>query len=232
MKSRLGVQLGELIVPLEYDSVSESDGMITVFLNPVAEPVDYQLSQSDNSAIVQVKNLDIPVLSITVHEDSSPFTTESSSTPILFEITATIPFTTKTVFNFEITESADFLAPSENTKTFDTFPAGQSSYILPLRFDDDQIHEIHGTVSVTLTKDTTDPPQYLVNAHGEGRSATAHVKDDELPFLMVRPVSDAVIEGSPVEFELFTNSIRDESFMVNLSLSGNLNFLQALPSPT
>ncbi len=95
-----GSTTGELIVPLEYDSVSESDGMITVTLNPVAEPVDYQLSQSDNSAIVQVKNLDIPVLSITVHEDSSPYTTESSSTAILFEITATIPFTTKTVFNF------------------------------------------------------------------------------------------------------------------------------------
>ena len=62
------------------------------------------------------------------------------------------------------------------------------------------------------------------------RTATAEVEDDELPYVMIRSVSAAVIEGSPVGFELYTDSIRTEVFTVNLEISGQTNFLQDSPA--
>ena len=226
-----GSQTGELIIPLEYDTVTEPDGMIMVTLESATQSGDYQLTQSNTPATVEVKNLSIPVLSIAVHQVSLPYATESDSSPILFEITTTIQFTEATIFNFAITETAEFLDSTEKSKTFDAFPAGQSNYILPIQFDDDDIHELHGTVSVTLTAGNSEPPQYLVIASAEGKTATAEVKDDELPLIMIRPVSNAVLEGNPVGFELYTNSIRTETYTVNLSMSGTTNFLQTASSP-
>ncbi len=226
-----GSKTSELIIPLEYDTVSEDDGMIMVTLGSATQSGDYQLTQSNTPAKVNVKNLAIPVLSIAVHQDSLPHTTESSSSPILFEVTTTIQFTESTVFNFEITESAAFLSSNEKLRTFDVFPAGQSSYIMPIRIDDDEIHELHGTVTVTLTESSSDSPQYVVNSNTEERTATVEVKDDELPNIKVRPVADAVIEGNSVGFELFTNSIRTETFIVNLKISGNTSFLKDSPFP-
>ncbi len=226
-----GTMTGELIVPIKYDPNSDSDGTIRVSIDRVMNPVDYQASQNDARATVTVKNLAVPILSIAVHQDSLPHTTESSSSPILFEVTTSIQFTEETVFNFEITETADFLSSAEKLKSFDVFPDGQSSYTLPIRIDDDQIHELHGAVTVTLTAGTSDPPQYVVNANPEEGTATAEIKDDELPSIMIRPVADAVIEGNPVGFELYSNSIRTETFTVNLNMSGTTNFLQTASSP-
>ena len=192
-------------------------------------PVDYQQSQTNNTATVMVKNLTVPVLSIAVHQDSLPHATESDSSPILFEITTTSQFSVKTVFNYDISETADFLDSAEKLKTVDTFPAAASSYVLPIRFNDDQVQELNGAVTVTLAEDTGDQPLYAVNANPEERTATADVNDDELPYVMIRSVSAAVIEGNPVGFELYTDSIREETFTVNLEISGQTNFLQDSP---
>ena len=225
-----GNTTGELIIPIKYDTNSDSDGSITVRIDEVMNPVDYQQSQTNNTATVMIKNLLLPVLSVAVHQDSLPHATESDSSPILFEITTTSQFSVKTVFNYEVTETADFLAPSEKLKTVDTFPAGETNYVLPIRFNDDQIQESNGAVSVTLAEDTGDEPLYVVNANPEERTATVDVEDDELPYVMIRSVSAAVIEGSPVGFELYTDSIRAEVFTVNLEISGQTNFLQNSPS--
>ena len=225
-----GNTIGELVIPINYDPNSDSDGSLTVRIDDVMNPVDYQQSQTNNEATVTIKNLDLPVLSIAVHQDSLPHATESDSSPILFEISTTSQFSVKTVFNYEVTETADFLAPSEKLKTVDTFPAGETNYVLPIRFNDDQIQESNGAVSVTLAEDTGDEPLYVVNANPMERTATADVADDELPYVMIRSVSAAVIEGSPVGFELYTDSIRTEVFTVNLEISGQTNFLQDSPS--
>ena len=225
-----GSTTGELIIPIKYDINSDSDGSITVRIDYVMNPVDYQQSQTNNTARVVVKNFSLPVLSIAVHQDSLPHATESDSSPILFEITTTSQFSVKTVFNYEVTETADFIDSAEKLKTVDTFPAGASSYVLPIRFNDDQEQELNGAVSVTLVDDTGDNPLYAVNANPEQRTATADVEDDELPYVMIRSVSAAVLEGNPVGFELYTDSIRAEVFTVSLEISGQTNFLQDSPS--
>ena len=225
-----GSTTGELIIPIKYDTNADSDGSITVRIDRVMNPVDYQQSQTNNTAMVMVKNLDLPVLSIAVHQDSLPQAIESESSPILFEITTTSQFSVKTVFNYDLSETADFLDSAERLKSVDTFPAGASSYVLPIRFNDDQVQELNGAVTVTLAEDTGDQPLYAVNANPEERTATADVNDDELPYVMIRSVSAAVIEGSPVGFELYTDSIREETFTVNLEISGQTNFLQDSPS--
>ena len=136
----------------------------------------------------------LPRPEVTVASDGA--VTEGS--PALFTLTRTGDTAQPLDVDYEVTASGDFgVTAFEATLAF---LANNATVQVSVPTTGDSIHEAHGSVTVTLTADTSADPAYLP---GDPAAATAAVRDDD-----DSPTTGTVtITGTPTEGETLTADI-------------------------
>ncbi len=147
----------------------------------------------------------LPRPEVTVASDSD--VTEGSAA--VFTLTRTGATTGTLDVAYEVTVSGDFgVTPGTDTAMFE---AGSSTVQVSLTTTDDSTHEAHGSVTLTLTADTSADPAYLL---GDPSTATATVRDDDdSPTTGSVTVTGTATEGETLTAD--TSAIADEDGLDN-----------------
>ncbi len=149
----------------------------------------------------------LPRPEVTVASDGD--VTEGS--PAVFTLTRTGATTGTLDVAYEVTATGDFgVTPSTGTATF---PANSATVQVSVATTDDSTHEAHGSVTVTLTADTSAAPAYLLGAPS---TATAAVQDDDDS----SATGSVTVTGTPTEGETLTadtSGLTDADGLANAS---------------
>ena len=196
-----------IAIPLTYDQAIETENgkvKITLQEDPNRNPDDrtqgayYNLAQTADDRVAEVDVLanSSPEVSIAVHMDSMNGTSEGNK--VKFAITAT-PLSGQTqdsnlVIGVLITEedSSNFLPAVDTRPTNVPINASATTGVLEVTLDDDNIHEIGGSIKATLQADTMYPPTYVLAPDVTEQSATASVSDNDTPVISIAVHDDSL----------------------------------------
>ena len=228
-----------IAIPLTYDQAIETENgkvKITIQRDPNRDPDDetqgafYNLAKlaEDRVAEVDVLANTSPEVSIAVHMDSMNGTSEENK--VKFSITAA-PLTGQTqdsnlVIGVLITEedTSNFLPAVDSRPTSVAINASATTGVLEVTLDDDNIHELGGSIKATLQADTTYPPTYVLASDVTEQSATANVTDNDTPEISIavhEDSQDGVLEapGAIVKFLISSETAPYEDTTIEFAVS-------------
>ena len=230
-----------IAIPLTYDQAIETENgkvKITLQDDPNRNPDDrtqgayYNLAQSADDRVAEVDVLanSSPEVSIAVHMDSMNGTSEGNK--VKFTITAA-PLTGQTqdsnlVVGVFITEedTSNFLPPVDTRPTSVTINAGATTGELEVTLDDDNIHELNGSITATLQTDTANPLNYVLHPTSP-TSATANVTDNDTPEISIAVHEDSlpsVLEapGGIVKFLITSTTAPYEDITIEFEVTNTM----------
>ena len=190
----------EFEVELDDDEMIEDPGQIAVTVLPSTSSPSNYLVHAQNWAIVQVDSND-PTLSIAYSGTSNAISEDQTA---IFTITSNDAYTTRdlTVF-LEVTQSGQFLDRGQSRFPSVTINSGETTVMVPIEFENDDVEEPFGSVEVTLLPDRGN--LYFIDE--TAKSAFVFVRDDDdglqLPTVSISGRTDSIVEG---EYAVFTVS--------------------------
>ena len=197
------------------DSVAQGAGTVTATLTGVtSSPTTYRIG-SPASATVTVTDDDGPLQNSVIITAVTDSVVEGN--PVRFTVTAAPAPAKDLTLNVSVRETG----PRRTTGTLPTsmtIPASNTSRELTLDTANDSVIERASTVTARLTGITSSPSPHSI---GSPASATVTVTDDDGSLqnsVIIRPVTDSVIEGDPVRFRITAVPAPEEDLTLNVSV--------------
>ena len=189
----------EFEVELDDDATIEDPGQIAVTVLPSTD--SSYLVHAQNWAIVQVDSND-PTLSIAYSGTGNAISEDEMA---MFTITSNVPYTTRNLIVFlEVTQSGEFLDAGQSRFPTTTIVSGQTTVMLSVEFEDDEVEESFGSIEVTLLPDRSN--LYFIDE--TAKSAFVFVRDNDdglqLPTVSISGSTDSIVEGEDAEFVIST----------------------------
>ena len=197
------------------DSVAQGAGTVTATLTGVtSSPTTYRIG-SPASATVTVTDDDGPLQNSVIITAVTDSVVEGN--PVRFTVTAAPAPAKDLTLNVSVRETG----PRRTTGTLPTsmtIPASNTSRELTLDTANDSVIERASTVTARLTGITSSPSPHSI---GSPASATVTVTDDDGSLqnsVIIRPVTDSVIEGDPVRFRITAVPAPEEDLTLSVSV--------------
>ena len=191
----------EFEVELDDDAEIEDPGQIAVTVLPSTSSPSNYLVHTQNWAIVQVDSND-PTLSIAYSGTGNAISEDQMA---MFTITSNVAYTTRdlTVF-LEVTQNGQFLDAGQSRFPSVTINSGETTVMVPIEFDNDDVEEPFGSVEVTILPDRDN--LYFIDE--TTKSAFVFVRDNDeglqLPTVSISGRTDSIVEGEDAEFVIST----------------------------
>ena len=230
--SKTSTYSANLSMEIPDNVVDEANGWVKVRLSNDPEGgLDYFVSVGLESALVEVTDNDIPVISISnapdVAEDgTAKFVLTSDIQPQPLDIR----YTPSEVDTGDFIVDSDEAITTENNVTFSqTNDTGPFLAPLNITLDDDDADEADGSIRVLLNIDGSNPVRYMVDA--TANTAFANVSDDDVPVLSVvgdpnfSSTTDFKSETELVDFTVKSTILPHASLRVDYYQSSLSNFL-------
>ena len=196
------------------DTVAQGAGTVTATLTGVtSSPTTYRIG-SPASATVTVTDDDGPLQTVIITAVTDSVV---EGNPVRFTVTAAPAPAKDLTLNVSVRETG----PRRTTGTLPTsmtIPASTTSRELTLDTANDSVIERASTVTARLTGITSSPSPHSI---GSPASATVTVTDDDGSLqnsVIIRPVTDSVIEGDPVRFRITAVPAPEEDLTLNVSV--------------
>ena len=196
------------------DSVAQGAGTVTATLTGVtSSPTTYRIG-SPASATVTVTDNDGPLQTVIITAVTDSVV---EGDPVRFTVTAEPAPAKDLTLNVSVRETG----PRRTTGTLPTsmtIRASNTSRELTLDTANDSVIERAGTVTARLTGITSSPSPHSI---GSPASATVTVTDDDGSLqnsVIIRPVTDSVIEGDPVRFRITAVPAPEEDLTLSVSV--------------
>ena len=127
---------------------------------------------------------------VSIAAGTSPVT---EGTAAEFTLTRTGSTTDALTVTVSVTGGDSFLSGADTTEAI--FGAGEATVTLSLATENDEVDEADGTVTATITAETS-------NFRLGTATATVDIADDDLPLVSIEAVTASVTEGTAAEFTL------------------------------
>ena len=191
----------EFEVELDDDEMIEDPGQIAVTVLPSTSSPSNYLVHAQNWAIVQVDSND-PTLSIAYSGTGNAINEDKMA---MFTITSNVAYTTRNLTVFlEVTQSGEFLDAGQSRFPTATIDSGETTVMVPIEFEDDDVEEPFGSVEVTILPDRNN----LYFLDETAKSAFVFVRDDDdglqLPTVSISGRTDSIVEGEDAVFRVST----------------------------
>ena len=191
----------EFEVELDDDEMIEDSGQIAVTVLPSTSSPSNYLVHAQNWAIVQVDSND-PTLSIAYSGTGNAINEDEMA---MFTISSNVAYTTRNLAVFlEVTQSGEFLDRGQSRFPSVTINSGETTVMVPIEFEDDDVEEPFGSIEVTLLPDRSN--LYFIDE--TAKSAFVFVRDNDdglqLPTVSISGSTDSIVEGDGAEFVIST----------------------------
>ena len=199
-------------IPIKFVNSDDADGKIKVTLKDHAsDTTKYSIPTvvAEQTAEVLVVNSEVPLVSVSVHADSASGVEEADNAMVKFSVSSSSPLEAGTIFEIQytISESHAFILTNHPLTGSVTLNEQNQSAPIDVPLESDEIDEMNGTITVTLTADTSDPKKFNVPA---SPTATANVMDDDLPQISIARHTDTreMLTEIPELIAKFTDHVR------------------------
>ena len=196
---------------LDNDNVGEATGDIKLTLNE--NSIAYRLG-SVTEGVITIWDDDAPELKITA---GLPIT-ETVGVKANFVVSAEVSPNKNVTVRYDLTESEDFI-DNEGTSKIQTlgFSNNVTEATLSIAIDNDDDEEANGTITVTLTPDTSDPLTYTLASSPNNSADVIIYDDDSPPTIAITADSGKVAENAgPARFKLTaTGLVSTETIIIN-----------------
>ena len=209
-----GTYFGDLTISLDNDEIPEPTGNIQVVLNADPNTIKTYKLGTTTTGTVEILDDDAPELRVI----AGPPVIEADNTDANFTILAKISPNKFVTVRYDLTESQNFILNEGPNKTkILNFTDGITRRTIPIRLNNDDKEEDNGTISVTLTADTSNPINYTVAAAPNNSAAVDITDDDNLPLISIAADNGDVAESAgQAQFTLTATELRrDTAVLVN-----------------
>ena len=175
----------------------------------------YNISSQNDRATVTIRGSTLPKISIST-PDLTLIETDGSINFILSP-SSTPARTAQLAINVDISESADFIAASNEKIHSVILPPNDSSVTLTIPIESDQINEAAGSVNaVVLGSENYTVP---IPTDTNKRRVSVLISDDDQPTISIIPVARHVVEGAPARFKVIATPTPQTSFLFTYELT-------------
>ena len=210
-----------ILVPTINDLVDRLNGNVTINLALNDEgPEQYQINSNFEQAIIQVRDNDIPEISLV----GIGLTTDFSQAE--FEVSSDIASEKNQTIRYRIDYfQGEVLDQTRTIEDFVALLAGQSNRVAAFtiaRPDNEESGE-YTSILVTLLNDSQSIATYQISPR-RGVSSVSIIEEDPqgtLPIISIAAVEDIVIEGSDAVFEVTVDRAITENLFVNYTVREN-----------
>ena len=218
-------------VPLKYTTTDEGTGKIKVTLeNHATDSKKYTLNPdtTKQSAEATIINNTLPLVTISVHDDSTSGVQEADSAVVKFIISTESAIVAGVALNvgYNISESGAFLQSTQVVPV--TLNSQTISSTIELAIENDNVDEMDGTVTLKLLEDTNTNKTYIIPATLIQQSATASVIDDDIPAVSITPSFPSIYKapGAEAWYTVSTDIAPHQNLSISVEISSD-DFLPA-----
>ena len=190
--------IATLRVPIHDDDVGENTGEISVELLADNKPAEtYRIDTADsNTVTAKIWDDDAPELRIS----AGATVIEDTDQNAIFTITANISPNRAITLYYSTSQpetgSGNFLANEGPASQSLDFTNEKTSDTLMISLARDDIAELDGTITVTLTPDQADPITYTLTNSPQNSASVRVIDDDSIPILSILPPSNPTPESN------------------------------------
>ena len=196
-------QSRDVDITIDSDLVDEVDGTITVTLQSDSSGSNtYYIPEmvANQKATVNVKDDDVPTMSVAVHDNSKPYVIETDGGMVRFTITSTIAHYEDLTIEFAVTAPMGDYLPTTYVTENVVLPTGMTSVDVEVPIKYTAANEIDGTIKLTLEDHATDTSKYDVSVSPTNEAATATIRNNSgIPVIsvdVVSPPANGFTEGT------------------------------------